>query len=98
VALGATARATTTCPACQQPVVVEIYAGRLPDADTPVLWMPIGPCERIIDDFCPYANLFCNRDHVDAWRRATGDPTGEVVTLAEIPALARTAWADIATH
>jgi hypothetical protein len=65
--------------------------------DAPVLWMPVGPCERVIDDFCPYANLFCSRDHIDAWRHTAGDPTGHVVTLAEIPALARTAWADVAT-
>lgn len=47
--------------------------------------MPIGPCERLIDDFCAHANLFCTRDHLDDWRYANGDPTGQVVNLAEIP-------------
>ena len=97
VALDATARATTTCPACQRSLTVEIDSGRLPQTDTPVLWMPIGPCERVIDDFCPYANLFCTGQHVEDWRRATGDPDGQVVTFAQVPALARTAWADITT-
>jgi alkylmercury lyase len=98
VALGATARATTTCPACHEPVVVDIGAGHLPETDTPVLWMPIGPCERVIDDFCPHANLFCTGEHVEDWRRSAGDPDGQVVTFADVPALADAAWADIAIH
>ncbi|MGH9259455.1 MAG: hypothetical protein ACRD08_06075 [Acidimicrobiales bacterium] len=53
-----------------------------------------GELER---DFCPYANLFCTGEHVDGWRRSAGDPDGQVLTLAQVPALARTAWADIAT-
>lgn len=97
VALGATARATTSCPACQSPLAVDIHAGQLPHAHTPVLWMPTGPCDRVIDDFCPYANLFCNGEHVQDWRRAAGDPDGQVLTLARVPELAGTAWADIAT-
>jgi Alkylmercury lyase len=97
VALGATARVTTTCPACQRSLTIDIHAGQLRHADTPVLWMPIGPCERVIDDFCPYANLFCNGEHLQDWRRAAGDPDGQVLTLAQVPALARTAWADVAT-
>lgn len=97
VALAATALATTTCPACQRSLTVDIDAGRLLETDTPVLWMPSGPCERVIDDFCPYANLFCTGEHVEDWRRSAGDPDGQVVTLAQVPALARTAWADIAT-
>jgi hypothetical protein len=98
VALGVTARASTTCPVCQQDLVVNIDDGHLPDGPTPVLWMPLGPCEHVIDDFCTHANLFCTPEHLHTWRQAAGDPSGEVVTLAEIPALARTAWADIATR
>jgi hypothetical protein len=98
VALAVTAKATTTCPACQRLLTIDIDAGHLPDADRPVLWMPIGPCERVIDDFCPYANLFCTAQHVEDWRRAAGDPDGQILTFAQVPALARTAWADIATH
>lgn len=97
VALGAMARVTTTCPAGLRSLTVDIHAGQLPQADTPVLWMLLGPCERVIDDFCPYANLFCNREHAQDWRRAAGDPDGQVLTLAQVPELARTAWADVAT-
>jgi Alkylmercury lyase len=98
VALAATARATTTCPACQQTLTVDIDAGRLPDTTSPVLWMPTGHCEHVIDDFCAYANLFCNREHVEDWRRGAADPDGEILRLADIPPLARGAWADIAAH
>jgi alkylmercury lyase len=96
VALAAAARATTSCPACQRSLTIDIDAGHLPETDTPVLWMPIGPCERVIDDFCPHANLFCTGDHVERWRRGAGDPDGQILALAQVPALARTAWADIA--
>ena len=97
VALGATARATTTCPTCQRSLTVDIHAGQLPHANTPVLWMPTGSCDRVIDDFCPSANLFCNGEHLQDWRRVAGDPDGQILTLAQVPELARTAWADIAT-
>lgn len=96
-ALGATAQATNTCPDCHQPLTIDVDAGRLPDTDTPVLWMPIGPCKRVIDDLCPYANLFCGGEHVEDWRRAAGDSAGQMLTLDQVPAPARAAWADIAT-
>lgn len=98
VALGATARATTTCPTCRAELVIDIDEGHLPGGPTPVLWMPLGPCEHVIDDFCVNANLFCGPDHLHTWRHAASDPHGEVVTLAEVPAIARTAWADIAAR
>ena len=98
VALGATARAATTCPTCGRELVVDITDGQLPDAGGagPVLWMPLGPCANVMDDFCVHANLFCGPEHLDTWRHTAGDPSGETVTLAEVPALARTAWADVA--
>lgn len=98
VALGVTARAATTCPTCGRELVVDITDGHLPDDPVPVLWMPLGPCESVMDDFCVHANLFCGPDHLDAWCHAAGDPPGEVVTLAVVPALARSAWADVAAR
>ncbi|MGH9252010.1 MAG: organomercurial lyase [Acidimicrobiales bacterium] len=96
VALGAAARVTTSCPACQRSLTIDVDAGHLPETDTPVLWMPIGPCERVIDDFCPHANLFCTGEHVEGLRRGAGDPDGQILTLAQVPATALAAWADIA--
>ncbi len=99
VALGETARATTTCPTCDRELVLDITDGHLPDTDGPgpVPWMPLGPCENVMDDFCVHSNLFCGPEHLDTWRHAAGDPPGEIVTLAKVPALARLAWADVAT-
>jgi Alkylmercury lyase len=99
VALGLTARAATTCPTCGRELVVAVTDGHLPASGGPgpLLWMPLGPCEHVMDDFCVHANLFCSPEHLDTWRPTAGDPAGEVVTLAELPALARRAWADVAT-
>lgn len=96
VALGVTAHAATTCPACGREVVVHITEGELPEVAAPVLWMPLGPGENVMEDFCVHANLFCGHEHLDAWRHASHDPPGEAVVLARVPALARSAWSDVA--
>jgi alkylmercury lyase len=95
VALAATARATTTCPTCHRTLQVDIDDGLFPETDTPVLWIPTGPCEHVMNDFCTQANLFCTADHLHTWREAAGDPAGRVVSFVDVPALARCAWADI---
>jgi alkylmercury lyase len=97
VALGATARAETTCPACGRPLVVRIDAGVLVTGSTSTLWMPTGPCHHVIDDFCANANLFCNPDHLDTWRTTAGDPPGFAVALEDVPDRARADWADVAS-
>ncbi|MGH9138844.1 MAG: organomercurial lyase [Acidimicrobiales bacterium] len=97
VALGATARATTSCPTCGRSLAVEIVDGQLPDRPQPVLWHPTGPCNNVIADFCAHANLFCTTEHLATWRHGAGNPPGHILTLAGVPAIARTAWADIAT-
>lgn len=98
VALGMSARAATSCPTCGRELVVDIVDGRLPDDSASVLWMPRGPCENVMRDFCVHANLFCGPEHLDTWRHAAGDPAGEVVTFAGVPALARSGWADVAAR
>jgi hypothetical protein len=98
VALGVTARATTTCPTCHRELVIDIDRGHLPDDPARVLWMPLGRCGHVIDDFCAHANMFCSPEHLHTWRHAAGEPYCDVVMLDEIPALARTALADIASH
>jgi hypothetical protein len=96
VAFGVTARAATTCPTCGRRLVVDITEGQLPDEVVPVLWMPLCPCENVMENFCVHANLFCGPEHLDAWRHAAGDPPGEVVVLTRVLALARSTWADVA--
>jgi Alkylmercury lyase len=98
IALRATARATTTCPTCGRELVVDINDGHPPDDPVPVLWMPGGPCVNVMEDFCVHANLSCGAEHLAAWRRAAGDPPGELVTLTGVPALARRGWADVAAR
>ena len=77
-------------------LVVDVSNGRLPDDPVPVLWLPLGPCEKVIEDFCVHVNLFCSREHLDSWRYDAGSQPGEVLRLADVPALARKGWADIA--
>lgn len=96
VALAATAQASTTCPTCHRTLEIDIDDGHLPQTDTPVLWIPTGPCAHVMNDFCTQANLFCTTDHLHTWRETNGDPAGHVATFADIPALARCGWADIA--
>jgi alkylmercury lyase len=96
IALRTTARATTTCPTCGNALVIDIHNGVLPDDTAEVLWLPTGPCDNVIKDFCTHANLFCTPDHLDSWRDTMNNPPGQALTLADIPALAHRAWADIA--
>jgi alkylmercury lyase len=96
IALGITARASTKCPTCRTTLVIDIHDGALPNQTAVVLWMPSGPCDNVIKDFCSQANLFCAPGHLATWRATMNHPPGEPLTLADIPALARRAWADIA--
>jgi len=96
IALRTTARATTRCPTCGNALVIDIHDGVLSDQTATVLWMPTGSCDNVIKDFCSRANLFCTYDHLAAWSGTMSDPPGQALALADIPALARSAWADIA--
>lgn len=96
VALGATARATTTCPTCGRALAVDVRDGNLPDRTDLVLWLPGGDCRNVITDFCAHANLFCSDEHLATWRSAAADPPGRTLHLGEVPAMARTEWADVA--
>jgi alkylmercury lyase len=97
VALDADAQATTTCPTCGQRLTIAVAAGRLPSDPALRLWLPAGPCDDVMADFCTHANLFCTTEHLDAWRTASGDPPGRALRLTEIAPLAHAAWADVAS-
>ena len=96
VALATSAHAETTCPTCGRDLVVTINDGDLADQSEAVLWMPTSPCQHTMDDFCAHANLFCNRGHLDTWRRQAGDPPGEALDLSGVPARACSTWPDVA--
>lgn len=97
IALGADAGATTTCPTCGQQLTIAAPAGRPPSDPAPRLWLPTGPCDNVMADFCTHANLFCTAEHLDAWRTASGDPPGRPLRLTEIASLAHADWADVAS-
>ena len=96
IALSATTQATTACPTCHSSLIVDIHDGNLPANADPVLWLPAGECRNMIADFCAHANLFCNHDHLTTWRQDVGDPSGRMLHLGEVPAMARAEWGDIA--
>jgi Alkylmercury lyase len=94
-ALGIDASVITSCPNCGARLELAIHKG-LPE-DRPLLaWMPFGPCEHVMREFCPAANLFCSRDHVEEWRKRANSPDGAALTLVEIAEHGRRAWADVA--
>jgi hypothetical protein len=91
-ALGWTATAATTCGRCGCATRVEIEDG-VP-AGAAWVWLPPADCEHVLRDFCAAADLYCSREHLDAWRAGAGDPPGEGRPVAELVELARTGWAD----
>jgi hypothetical protein len=91
-ALGWTATAVTTCGGCAADIRVTLDAG-VPFG-TAWGWLPPDDCEHVLRDFCAAADLFCHRDHLDAWRVAAGDPAGEARSVADLAEIGRAAWAD----
>jgi hypothetical protein len=91
-AYGADADVITTCGWCERTVHVQVKRG-LPAADAAVvLWLPTSACGNVRDEFCPLANLFCDRDHLESWHRSAANPRGEVRTLEQAAALGREWW------
>ena len=97
IALGANAEAATTCPTCAKPLTITITGGQPPPDRTTRLWLPTGPCDNVMANFCSHANLFCTATHLHAWRTTSGDPPGRAIRLDEVTPLAHAAWADVAS-
>ncbi|MDQ3620099.1 MAG: alkylmercury lyase family protein [Actinomycetota bacterium] len=92
-ALSEVGEVITACPHCSAEIVVPIQAG-LPQANEDlVLWLPTANCSQVVTQFCPDVNLFCNHDHLDAWRSLAGDPEGETLSADEAAELGRQWWA-----
>jgi alkylmercury lyase len=91
-ALGVDADLTTTCGWCERARRVHVESG-VPFADAAVvLWLPPSACANLRDEFCSLANLFCDRDHLESWRRSAGGPGGEARTVEQVADLGREWW------
>jgi alkylmercury lyase len=94
-ALGVDAVAITRCPLCATVLEIALARGE-PPADSPMLgWLPGRPCANVQADFCPEANLFCGRDHLERWRSEADGPVGGAYSLAGLAARGRQVWAEM---
>lgn len=91
-ALGTDAEVTTRCGSCDRPLTLTIRAGMPEPPGDMVLWLPREACTNVRQQFCPHANLFCDRDHLDRWRIRAGQPNGDVLTVADATSLGRDWW------
>lgn len=82
-ALGADATARTTCAWCDAPIEVRFTAGRVDAPPPAVLWFPAlwGEGDNPQESWCPEANLFCGKDHLEAWRSKHHTGDGEILDL-----------------
>ena len=95
-ALAADARIDTSCGHCDKPIEVDIRKGEPIGHETVVGWLPCRTGGRVIDDFCPFAHLFCEEQHLTAWREGMGDIDGEIGNLVQLAEQGRKDWADVA--
>lgn len=92
-ALGEDAEVITACRHCSVEIVVSIHAG-VPQGETDLLlWVPTASCTHVVTQFCPDANFFCRRGHLDEWRSAQGNPEGETLDADGAAELGRQWWA-----
>jgi hypothetical protein len=93
-ALGIDAMAVTSCPTCDTELRVHVHAGAPSASDALRLWLPGGPCDHLVQDFCNHANLFCDVAHLDT----TVDPgqAGRVLTIHDAASIGRQTWSDVA--
>jgi alkylmercury lyase len=94
-ALGIDAVAITHCPVCGIALEVALPQGT-PPADSPLVgWLPERPCANVQEDFCPEANLFCGRDHLERWRGEANGPAGHAHSLVGLAAQGQQVWAEM---
>ena len=91
-ASGDDATVTTNCGHCGERITVTLAAGEPANGGGVVLWLPTAPCDNLRQQFCPHANLFCNRHHLEQWHRRAGEPEGQALTLAETAEIGRQSW------
>ena len=86
----------TVCPTCNTGITIGVHHGSVTSTDKPRLWLPGGTCGHIMDDFCATANLFCDTEHLEQWRRYAGEPAGQPLSLDEAARHGERVWADVA--
>lgn len=91
-ALGVDAELTTCCGWCDQSLRVTAVAGRPQGGEELRVWVPGMDCENVLEQFCPFANLFCGSDHLEQWRVGAGEPPGHACMVTEIADLGPTWW------
>jgi hypothetical protein len=82
----------TSCPHCHTPIDVVVEGGSASASTAVQLFLPTGPCENVRADFCATANLFCDTEHVSAWRASNPGSAGDVLDLAATAKLGRDMW------
>jgi hypothetical protein len=95
-ALAADATINTSCGHCDKPIEVDVRKGEPIGHEAVVGWLPCRTGGRVIDEFCPFAHLFCEEQHLTAWREGMGDIDGEVGDLRQLAEQGRRDWADVA--
>lgn len=95
-ALGLDAEVVTRCWHCGRPIELFLPEGETPDNLGFRLWLPPAACSNVFEQFCSEANLFCDADHLAAWRAAKGDPAGQELDLASVGRIGRASWAEFA--
>lgn len=89
VAFGLSAAISTTCPHCGARLHVAVGDAETPFDESIKLFCPTGPCNDVRADICSSANLFCDSDHVTAWRAANPSIDGHELDLDETAELGR---------
>jgi hypothetical protein len=86
----------TTCGCCQGPIEVYIVAGTAATVSPIRGWLPhVENCGNVKAEFCPDANLFCNDEHLGAWRSTKGISEGLVMDLHALSNLGRRSWGSV---
>jgi hypothetical protein len=94
-ALAIDATAVTSCGTCDSELRVVLRGGEPVDTAGPLrLWLPEGPCDHLVADFCNHANLYCSSGHLTA--TVPRGSTGRMMTVADTAAIGRQTWADAA--
>ncbi len=91
-ALRADAVARTACPACGAGIELVLSHGVPPDSVV-VGWWPQATAGPVKESFCPTANLFCTRAHLDAWRVTSSSGSGQALPLPALAECGRITWA-----